>query len=101
MLTGSAYRATVPAPAAGFRMASGTVKTYIKTADSGNRRIHAFCPDCGTPVYSCATDNPLAYSLRIGCLDQRAQLKPAKQQWCQSALGWAMDLHGIPQLPKQ
>ena len=53
-LTGSAYRVNVQTPAASFRLRSGTPKVYIKTAESGNKRAHAFCPNCGTPIY--ATD---------------------------------------------
>src|SRR5262245_16980097 len=63
MLTGSGFRVSVHAPAASFRLLTGRPKVYIKTADSGARRRHAFCPDCGTPVCSTAdTDSPTAYS---------------------------------------
>ncbi|HEX2565922.1 MAG TPA: GFA family protein, partial [Burkholderiales bacterium] len=77
MLTGSGFRVSVPAPAATFRLLSGKPKTYVKTADSGTRRRHSFCPNCGTPVHATAdTDDPPAYSLRVGCLRQKAQLAP-------------------------
>ena len=36
-------------------MRSGTPKIYIKTAESGNKRAHAFCPGCGTPIYAAAS----------------------------------------------
>src|SRR5262245_10472466 len=59
MLTGSAFRVVVPAPATGFSLLRGRPTTYVKTADSGARRRHAFCPVCGTPVYACAeTEDP-------------------------------------------
>lgn len=101
MLTGSAYRATVPAAKEAFSLRSGQPKIYVKTADSGTKRAHAFCRNCGTPIYSAAVTDPQAYSLRIGCLQQRAELVPARQQWCQSALSWAMDLSGIRQINRQ
>ena len=101
MLTGSAYRATVPAPSATFSLRTGQPKTYVKTAESGTKRAHAFCPNCGTPIYSSAVADPPSYSLRVGCLQQRAELRPAKQQWCKSALPWVMDIQAIPQLPRQ
>ena len=82
MLTGSAFRANVQAPAETFVLLSGEPRIYVKTAESGNRRAHAFCPDCGTPVYSCAPVDPSHYSLRVGCLAQRAQLRPSRQIWC-------------------
>jgi hypothetical protein len=53
--TGSAFRVSVPVPGASFRM-SGQPTSYIKTtADSGNPRVQAFCPRCGSPIYSTRT----------------------------------------------
>ena len=97
MLTGSAFRVSVPAPAATFRLLTGQPKVYVKTADSGAKRRHSFCPNCGTPV--CATadeENPPSYSLRVGCLRQRAQLPPKRRIWCKSALDWAQNVSGVP-----
>jgi hypothetical protein len=101
MLTGSAYRVNVRAPAASFRMLSGEPRIYVKTAESGNKRLHAFCPDCGTPVYSAAPVDTPAYALRIGCLAQRAELPPGKQQWCDSAVPWSASLDGVPRVARQ
>ena len=42
-LTGTAFRVTVKAPAESFVL-RGKPTVYVKTADSGNRRGHAFCP---------------------------------------------------------
>src|SRR6266700_7725522 len=63
-LTGSAFRASVLAPADSFRVLNGKPRQYLKTADSGAKRVHAFCEICGSPVYACAIDNPQTYSLR-------------------------------------
>ncbi len=101
MLSGSAYRASVPAPKETFVLRGAQPKIYIKTADSGAKRAHAFCPDCGTPVYSSAITDPQAYSLRLGCLDQRADLRPQKQIWCDSALPWSGDIEAIARVSRQ
>ena len=101
MLTGSAFRANVQAPRASFVLEGGPPTIYVKTADSGSKRAHAFCPKCGTPVYSAAVSDPPYYSLRVGCLEQRAQLGPARQIWCKSALGWALSLQGVQQIQQQ
>ena len=45
-LTGSPFRANIQAPAASFVLLRGEPKIYIKTAESGSKRAHAFCPDC-------------------------------------------------------
>lgn len=97
MLTGSAYRVAVPAARESFRLLSGKPKVYVKTADSGTRRAHSFCPDCGTPVHSSSVDpDPPTYSLRVGCLAQRAQLPPTRQIWCGSAVPWSADVSAVP-----
>ena len=97
MLTGSGFRVSVHAPNAAFRLLSGQPKVYVKIAESGARRRHSFCPNCGTPVNSTAdTDDPPMYSLRVGCLKQRAQLLPRKRNWCRSALAWAQNISTLP-----
>jgi len=101
MFTGTAFRVVVRVPSDKLELRGGKPKTYIKTAESGARRVQAFCPECGTPVYSAATDGPQVFGLRIGTIRQRAELRPTKQIWCRSALGWAMDLRGLPQIAKQ
>jgi hypothetical protein len=96
-LTGSAYRAAIPAPAAGFRILTGKPRQYIKSAESGAKRIHAFCENCGSPVYACAIENPQVYSLRLGALQQREQLgPPARQIWTKRRLPWTTALTDIP-----
>jgi len=88
-LSGSAYRVSVPAARDQFRMLTGTPKIYIKTAESGNKRAHVFCQDCGTPIYSSpVTEDFPAYSLRVGPIRQRAQLRPKVECFRRSALIW-------------
>jgi hypothetical protein len=100
-LSGSAYRPAVVAPRDTFEIEGIEPAIYVKTADSGNRRAHAFCPRCGTPVYSCATEDPPWYTLRVGCLEQRAELRPRFGIWCDSALDWSSDLAGMQTIARQ
>ena len=98
-LTGSAFRVTARAPAESFKL-TGEPRRYLKTADSGAQRIHAFCGTCGAPIYASAPENPPNYSLRVGALDRAADLLPKRQIWCDSALPWAQDISGLPGSPK-
>ena len=60
-----------------FVLLSGKPTEYRKTADSGNIRLQAFCPHCGTPIYATSTgDEPKAYNVRLGSLRQRNELVP-------------------------
>lgn len=96
-LSGSAFRIVVPALAGSFELLSGALRTFIKTAESGNRRIQAFCGECGTSVYSTAADTENAIiGLRVGTIRQRNSLPPQRQYWTRSAHGWAMDIGAIP-----
>ncbi len=94
-LTGTAYRVSVPAMAADFRLLSGAPRIYVKTAESGNARAQAFCGTCGTPIYASDVQHPAVYNLRIGAIAERAQLKPRRQIWCRSALDWVQNLGGM------
>ena len=98
VLSGSAYRTVAVAPAETFEILSGTLKDYVKVADSGNRRAIGFCPSCGSNIYATAAvpADRVAYNLRVGTIRQRAQLTPAKQIWCRSALDWVQDIHALP-----
>ena len=101
-LSGAAFRINVASLPGTLVMKSGSPKTYIKTAESGNKRAHAFCPDCGTPLWAAAPGpNPASVGLRVGTLDCRAELKPVRQGWCRSALPWSMDLTQIERFERQ
>ena len=65
-LTGSPFRANVRAEAGGFCILKGQPRHYVKTGDSGAKRIHAFCEVCASPIYSCAIENPQSYTQRTG-----------------------------------
>ena len=101
MLSGSAYRAAVLADRDKFSITRGHPKIYVKTGESGNKRAQAFCSNCGTPVYSADAVDPAVYNLRIGCLDQRADLSPKKQIWCASALPWSSNITAVETFDRQ
>jgi hypothetical protein len=99
-LSGSAFTTFVPVAKEAFRP-RGEPRIYVKTAESGNRRAQAFCPDCGTRLYASAEKDPQVFNLRLGTVRQRAALAPKSQVWCRSALPWAMQLGAVKQHPKQ
>src|SRR5215470_4134880 len=65
-----------------------------------DKRRHAFCGNCGTPIYACAVDNPQSYSLRVGVITQRAALSPQRQIWGRSTLNWVDTLNAVPATEK-
>jgi len=99
VLSGTAFRTTVRARAEAFKL-KGELRTYIKTAESGTKRAHAFCGDCGTPIYATSITDQQIFGLRLGTVRQRAQLQPKYQIWCRSMLGWTEQLDDLPKSEK-
>jgi hypothetical protein len=101
--TGSAFRVNVAVRGNTFRM-TGEPTIYIKTtAESGTPRAQAFCPKCGSPIYSTMPgDGPKpSYTVRVGLLRQRDQLTPKRQNWFRSAQAWVTGLDALPKNEKQ
>ncbi|HLK25893.1 MAG TPA: GFA family protein [Caulobacteraceae bacterium] len=96
-LTGQPFRVTIAAEPGSFRLLSGEPSLYVKTADSGTRRQHAFCPRCGSPVYATGLgDEPKPYSLRWGTLAQREHFAPTRQIWTRSRAEWVTHIAELP-----
>jgi hypothetical protein len=95
VMSGSAFRMVVLAPIEKFAV-SGQTKGYVKVAEGGNRRIQVFCPECGTPLYATAQEHATTVRIRFGCVNERAQLRPAAQIWARSQMPW---LNGLADLP--
>ncbi len=91
IMSAAPFRVVAPIPSENFHL-NGNVRHYIKTAESGNRRVQAFCPDCGTHIYASAAEkSPASYNLRVGTSDQRAELQPTMEIWCDSAMPWEIE----------
>ncbi len=92
-MTGGPMRTVVAARPGTFVLLSGKPTEYRKTADSGNVRLLAFCPRCGTALYSTTVgDGPKPYNMRVGALRQRDQLVPHRQIFVRSQQGWIRTL---------
>src|SRR5262249_53967096 len=101
-LSGSAFRTVVPSNEGTFKLLSGKPKTYVKTAESGNKRLQTFCPECGTTIYSGPVgDQGRAVGLRVGTIRQRDRLLPSEQWWFRSAQGWIGNVPAIKRRDKQ
>ncbi|HUB84393.1 MAG TPA: GFA family protein [Rhizomicrobium sp.] len=99
-ISGAPYRASVPAPAETLTL-RGEPKHYVKTADSGNKRLHGFCGDCGSAIYATTPTDQRVFNIRVGAVRQRAELVPKLQGFCRSAMPWVEDLAAIPKVPEE
>jgi hypothetical protein len=89
-MSGAPLRAIAVSPADKIKL-SGYPKEYIKIGDSGNKRIQAFCPDCGTQLFAADMEKRL-YNLRTGFLEQKNLLEPKTHVFTQSSVHWIKTL---------
>ena len=85
-MSGAPLRVIAIAPANKITV-FGRPKEYIKIANSGNKRIQAFCGNCGTHLF--ATDLEKSFfNLRAGFLKQRFDLEPKQHVFTKSSMPW-------------
>jgi hypothetical protein len=94
VMSGAPFRTVVLVPIGQFNL-SGEPKRYTMV-QSGKRWMQAFCPECGTPLFAAAPESPTSVVVRLGCVTQRAQLRPSVQIWQHLALPWLSELASIP-----
>jgi hypothetical protein len=65
--------------------------------------VQAFCPKCGSQIYSTTPGDGVqpSYTVRVGMLAQRDALMPKRQNWSRSARAWVMQMDAIPKNQKQ
>jgi hypothetical protein len=96
-LTGTAFRTSVSAKREDFHILTGEPTIYVKTAESGAKRLQAFCGRCGSPIYATdANDAEAGYAVRTGTVRQRDRLVPTRQIWTRSAQGWLDAIGSMP-----
>ena len=67
---------------------SGTATEWRVKGDSGNEKIHAFCPTCGTPVYLTFAAMPDMIAVHAASLDDPAQFSPGLVTYAGRGLAW-------------
>ena len=66
----------------------GAVKVFDRPANSGNIVSRAFCPECGSPLFSRNSAMPGMVFLRASCLDDPDQVKPSMTVFAGRAPAW-------------
>jgi hypothetical protein len=100
-LSGSAFRTVLPVTSESLKM-TGEPTIYVKTGESGNKRQQAFCPRCGSPIYSAPPgDGPKVHFIRLGTVRQRAEIVPKSQVWARSKQAWVDGIGAFRSVEKQ
>lgn len=67
---------------------TGDVSRYAHTADSGSTVTKAFCPTCGSQIYSLNSNQPELIFIRASTLDDVERFRPNFQVYVSRAPSW-------------
>ncbi len=67
---------------------SGEAKLWEVIADSGNKKSHAFCPTCGSPVYLTFSAMQSLFTIHATSLDNPDDFKPHAVTYTARGQSW-------------
>ncbi len=67
---------------------NGETRIWSVVAVSGNEKLQAFCPDCGTPTHVAFAANPDVIAISPGFLDRPDRFAPKFVTYSSRALPW-------------
>ena len=85
--------------ASAFEVTKGEAKVYVCKGDSGEDAARAFCPNCGTPLWSFPANGSFT-AVKLGALDDNSDLRPSLHLYTASAAPWHLMHEGLPAFPK-
>ena len=96
---GSPYNPAIGVPRSAVKI-TGDVKYYESKADSGNIARRAFCPNCGSRLFSIAPFAPDMMVIVAASLDDPSIYQPAMDIFASSAQPWDHMDPALPKFPK-
>jgi len=67
---------------------TGEARSWRVAGDSGNEKIHGFCPTCGTPVHLTFAAMPALFTIAAASLDTPEIFRPSVVTYNIRALSW-------------
>ncbi|AXV66125.1 GFA family protein [Pseudoalteromonas lipolytica] len=93
IISGAPFRTVVMSMPDAVTFTGAIPKEYIKIAESGNQRAQGFCANCGTALYATSVgEGERIYGLRLGAVEQAAELIPNTHIWYRSHKPWLDNL---------
>ncbi len=94
---GSAFAANAPVRSRYLKWISG--RESVREYESSPGKLRAFCPRCGSPVYSRRVDEPDTFRIRLGTLDGDPGRRALAHFWVSEKAPW-FEIHDeLPQHP--
>jgi hypothetical protein len=86
--SGTGHGSYLTFPARAEMSITGDATHFELAADSGNVKIHSFCPICGTPVYLRFSAAPDLVAVHAGSLDEPGRFVPQVLTYGVRRLPW-------------
>jgi len=86
--SGTGHGSWMTFAARGEMAITGSATEWEVAGDSGNQKIHAFCPVCGTPVYLRFAAMPDLIAVPATSLDEPGRFAPQALTYTVRALAW-------------
>lgn len=94
---GGPFATNIPVETARLQFVAGAEQLRRYESSPGKRR--AFCPQCGSPVFSERDSLPGVVRIRAGLLDEPLEARPAFHQHVASACAWWPIDDALPRYP--
>ena len=86
---GSAFSIIVGIPKNSLVFEKGdSLHEYVASGESGREVRRRFCSNCGSPILSLVQAAPDLCIIKAGTLDDKSELNPTTEFWCNSAQPW-------------
>ena len=95
----SAFTVAIFSDEKDFRLTSGELSVYSKTADSGRNLDRMFCSRCGTPLVWTGEGFPGAVLVSLSSLDDPEAYRPVHEGWTDAAISWSRIHETIQSFP--
>ena len=98
-VSGGAEANVLIVPTAALQVEGAVPTRHVSTAASGGTVWRAFCPTCGTPLFSGNAARPEFTAIKAGSLDDPAAFRRKLHVWTASAPPWHLMEPDLPKLP--
>ncbi|HET6969712.1 MAG TPA: GFA family protein [Phenylobacterium sp.] len=98
---GGAPTYVVGASREAFKVTQGEARLFLSKGDSGADVARAFCPDCGTPLWSVPSSAQVPFiPVKVGALDDPSAFQPQFHIYVDAAQPWHHLAASAIQFPK-
>lgn len=101
--SGTGHSSFLTFPGRAAMTITGEATTWRVRGESGNEKVHAFCPVCGTPVYLTFAAMPDLIAVHAASLDEPGRFEPQALTYGSRGQAWdAMDpaLRSFARMPR-